>query len=438
MVTSLLQRHSLLRNSMYIMLTTAVNSGLGYVFWIVVARSYRPREVGVAAALIAAMTFIAAVANFGTSSALIQRLPRARDDAEWSRTLSTSVVTGAVAGFLFALLSATLILPATGRSLAVVDENAGYVLLFAAGVAIWSVSLISDYLFIAERRSENMVARNFAFGVFKLVIVAALPVVLASTALAIFGSWIAGCALSLLLAYAVMLPRLHHDIRFVLRGTLRALRAMVRSYAGNYLTTLGNVIPFALLPVFVVARLSATDNAYFYITWLLGGAFFTISSAIGSALFAEGAHASERVDELTRSSVKITAALLAPMMLLFFLAGGQLLTLFGASYSRHGDALLIVLTASAVPDAVTNLYIARLRAQDRLGFPAATNMAMALITLGGAWILLRPLGLVGAGWAWLAAQTVGSLAVLVDLVSTRRRAARPSPRDAPAAEQPTS
>jgi O-antigen/teichoic acid export membrane protein len=429
MVTSLVRRHSLLRNSIYIMLTTAVNSGLGYLFWIVVAHSYAPKQVGVAAALVAAMTFIAAVANFGTSSALIQRLPRAPDDADWSRTLSTSIAVGGVAGFLFALLSATVILPAAGHSLAVVDANLGYVMLFAVGVAVWSVALISDYLFIAERRSENMVIRNFAFGVFKLAIVAAMPLILAATALGIFGSWIAGCALSLLFAYLVMLPRLHHRFQFVIRGTLSAFRSMVRSYAGNYLTTLGNVIPFALLPVFVVARLSATDNAYFYVTWLLGGAFFTISSAIGSALFAEGAHDAEAVHTLTRSAVKVTAAMLAPVMLLFFVGGRELLTLFGTSYARHGGALLIVLTASAVPDAVTNLYIAKLRAQGRLGFPAATNMAMAAITLGGAWLLLRPLGLVGAGWAWLAAQIVGSLAVLLDIRS-RRRTGRPPTHDA--------
>jgi O-antigen/teichoic acid export membrane protein len=222
------------------------------------------------------------------------------------------------------------------------------------------------------------------------------------------------------LAYVLLMPRLRYRFRFSPRGTLSALRSMVRSYVGNYLTTLGNVIPFALLPVFVIARLSDAENAYFYVTWLLGGAFFTISSAVGSALFAEGAHDLERVDALGRSAVKITAALLLPMMLLFFIAGDVLLSLFGSNYSSHGGTLLIVLTASAIPDAITNLYIAKLRAQGRLTFPAATNMAMAAITLGGAWLLLRPLGIAGAGVAWIAAQSAGSIVVLVHMAGRRR------------------
>ena len=426
MMRSWIARHSLLRNSGYIMLTTGVNSGLGYVFWLVVAHAYPADRIGVAAALIAAMTFIAAIANLGTSPALIQLLPGARNEADWSRTISTSIATGATAGFVIALLCALVILPAISPSLAVTRASVSYVLLFSFGVALWSVSLISDYLFIAERRSENMTARNFSFGVLKLALVIAVPLFAARSALSIFGSWVAGCALSLVLAYVLLMPRLRYRFTFSSRGTLAALRLSVRPYLGNYLTTLGNVIPFALLPIFVIARRSPADNAYFYVTWLLGGAFFTISSAVGSALFAEGTHDVERVDSLGRSAVKITAALLLPMMLLFFIAGHALLDLFGSRYSNHGGTLLILLTVSAVPDAITNLYIARLRALDRLGFAAATNLAMAAITLGVAWLLLPPLGIAGAGVAWLAAQSAGSLAVFVDM--TRRGRLRPGLR----------
>lgn len=438
---SLIARHSLLRNSFYIMLTTAINSGLGYVFWIVVARSYPANQVGIAAALIAAMTLIAAIANLGTSPALIQRLPQARSDAEWSRILSTSLITGAVAGLAIALLSALVILPAVSSSLSVAGSSAANVLLFSIGVAIWSVSLISDYLFIAERRSENMAARNFGFGLLKLVVVLVVPVITAKTALSIFGSWTVGCALSLLLARVLLLPRLDRAFRLRLRGALTTLRSMARAYFGNYLTTLGNVIPFALLPTLVVSRLSATDNAYFYVTWLLGGAFFVISSAVGSALFAEGTNDPDRIEAQTRSAIRITAALLAPMMVLFFVAGHWLLKLFGAGYSRNGGTLLIILTASAIPDAVTNIYVARLRAQGHLAFPAVMNMVMAAVTLLGAWLLLPPLGIAGAGVGWIAAQSAGTAAVVIHLILQRRRAGsaaapRHAPPEAPGAERP--
>ncbi len=419
-----LARRSLLRNSGYIMLTTGINSALGYVFWIVATRSYPTAAIGVGAALITAMTFVAAVANFGTSPALIQRLPRARDDDDWSQIVSTSVITGAVAGLVIALVCALVILPSASRSLAVAGKSVWYALLFAAGVAVWSLSLIADYLFIAERRSENMTLRNLAFGLFKLVLVVLVVLAGARSALSIFLCWVGGCLLSLALARTLLLRRVPRRFHLAIRGTLTSLRSMGSSYFGNYLTTLGNVIPFALLPTLVVARLSATDNAYFYVTWLLGGAFFMISSAVGSALFAEGSNDPDRVDDQTRSAIKITAALLAPMMLVFFIGGRWLLGVFGAQYASHGATLLIVLTASAVPDAVTNIYVARLRARQRLAFPAAMNMAMAAVTLLGAWLLLPPLGIVGAGVAWIAAQSTGTVAVLADVALKSRRPRR--------------
>ena len=80
-----------------------------------------------------------------------------------------------------------------------------------------------------------------------------------------------------------------------------------------------------------------------------------------------------------------------------------------------------MLTASAVPDAVTNIYNARLRAREELAFPAAMNMGMAAVTLLGAWLLLPPMGIVGAGLAWAAAQTAGTLAVIAHIAFRRRR-----------------
>src|SRR3954447_8208335 len=105
-VRAALERRSLLRNAGFIMLTSGANAALGYVFWLVVAHSYDATTVGVASALIAAMTVAAAIANLGTSNALIQRLPSRRDDRDWSLTLNASAVTATVAGLVVAVIAA--------------------------------------------------------------------------------------------------------------------------------------------------------------------------------------------------------------------------------------------------------------------------------------------------------------------------------------------
>ena len=405
---------SLVRNAVYIMLTTGVNSALGYVFWLVVARSYAAEEVGVASALIAAMTVVAAVADLGTSTALIQRLPSRRADADWSRTLTASTLTATAAGVGMALVAGAAILPALSDDLSLIDDDAGRLLLFAGGVAAWSVAAVSDYLFVAERRTQHMFTRNLVFGVVKLVLVAALALSGDDGAIGIFAAWVAGCAVSLVVAYALLLPRLARRYRPALAGVRREVRAMAGMYAGNYFITLGYLLTTFVLPLLVVVRLSAEHTAYFYVAWLLGGAFFTVTASVGSALFAEGTNEPGELARQTRSAIRISAALLTPLMVVFLVAAGPILGLFGEEYADEGTTLLLLLTASAIPDAITGLYLARVRAEGRLVFPAAASMAMAAVTLVGGWFLLPSMELAGPGVAFIAAHVAGSVACFLD------------------------
>jgi O-antigen/teichoic acid export membrane protein len=405
---------SLLRNAVYIMLTTGVNSGLGYVFWLVVARSYAAEEVGIASALIAAMTVVAAIADLGTSTALIQRLPTRRTDQDWSRTLTASLVTATGAGLAIALIAGSVIVPSVSEDLVLVDKNATHLLLFAGGVVIWSLSAISDYLFVAERRSENMFTRNFVFGAAKLAMVAALALSGDDGAIGIFAAWVAGCAVSIVVAYVLLVPRLERRYRPALAGVVGEVREMGSLYAGNYFITLGYLLTTYVLPLLVVARLSAEETAYFYVAWLLGGAFFTVTASVGSALFAEGTNDPQALARQTRSAVRICAALLTPLMIVFLIAAGPILGVFGEEYADNSTTLLILLTASALPDAITGLYLARVRAEGRLVFPAVASMGMAAATLIGSWFLLPSMELAGPGVAFIAAHVAGSIACLVD------------------------
>lgn len=240
---------------------------------------------------------------------------------------------------------------------------------------------------------------------------------------AIVASWTLGGALSCALIVAVALPRLLPGARLRLRGTVAELRAIRPLLLGNHLTTLGNVLPGYLLPVVVVTQLSAVANAHFSITWAIGGVFFTISSATGTALFADGSHDAERLHARLVSAARLTALLLAPAMALMLLFGGRLLELFGSDYAAAGTGLLMVLTVAAIPDAVTNLHVAVLRVDGRLRAAAALTGGMALVAVAGGWIVAPRHGLVGVGCAWLLAQSLGTLWVAWDLRPRRGRAA---------------
>ena len=411
---------SLHRNSGWIMATIALTSALGYAYWLAAAHLFAAREIGLANGVISLMTITAIVANLGTAPALVHRLPACREVREFSTAISASLLAGALTGLLAGAVVLAL-LPALSPQLAAVRDDALLDALFLLGTGACICSTVLDYAFIAERRSSAMSLRGAAFGLVKIPLIVLPAVAFAGTSgtTLIVASWVTAYAVSCLLGVAVMLPRLRPGFRIQLAGTARDLRRSGRLLAGSYLTSLGNALPIYLLPVVVLTRLSATANAYFYVTWMVGGIFFMISSAVGSSLFAEGTNNPARLAGMTRASARATALMLAPAILVVLAAGEQILALFGPAYARHGTHLLWVLALAAVPDAITNLYVPVLRVRGRLRASGTLTMGMAAIAVAGAWAVAPAGGLTAVGIAWLVAQSLGSAWVALDVLAAR-------------------
>jgi O-antigen/teichoic acid export membrane protein len=187
---------------------------------------------------------------------------------------------------------------------------------------------------------------------------------------------------------------------------------MASSLVGQHLITVTAMLAGYLLPIVVFTRLSAADNAFFYITWMLGSVFFIISPAVSAALFVEGATVGNDMRQLVRKCILIVGALLA-IPVLVYLAGGRLiLSLFGPDYVVHGYTLLLLLTLSAVPDAVTNVAVAVLRVSGRMGLALLLNGGMLVGCVVATWFVLPYTGIAGAGVCWLVSQVIGAVAVI--------------------------
>ncbi|HUY79933.1 MAG TPA: DapH/DapD/GlmU-related protein [Ktedonobacterales bacterium] len=421
-----LREDSLARNSVAIMGVTVVTAGLGYVYWLIAVHTYSPQEVGLASALVSIMTLTSTLTLCGVGSTLAQLLPRRAAGAEWSRTLNAALAVVTVTGLLGGTVVA-LALPHWSRQFAAGDWPA-LALALIAGVTLWNLATALDQLFIAERHARYTLARNATFAALKIPLLVAPLLLMRAGALSIFASWALAAGATTLWAAARFIPRLGRAYRPTTRGLVGEARGMFSSLAAQHLINIGGQTPMYLLPVFVTVRLSATANAYFYSTWMVGSLFFMISSSVATALFAEGSHERGALRRKARSSALLILALLGPMMLAFLFGGHYILALFGANYAHYGEPLLLLLVCSAIFDAITNIAVSMFRVQHKLYYAGTLNLGMATVTLALAWVLLPRLGLVGAGWAWLLGEAVGAVAVGVYAVVAlwpRATSARP-------------
>ena len=75
---------SLVRNSLYLMASTVVTAGLGYVFWVLAAHAFTSQEVGIGSAVISLCSTAALLTYLGSSAMLIERLPASEHSSEWT------------------------------------------------------------------------------------------------------------------------------------------------------------------------------------------------------------------------------------------------------------------------------------------------------------------------------------------------------------------
>lgn len=398
---------SLIRNSVMVMGTTVVNAGFGYVYWMVAANLFADATVGRATAVISAMNLTALVANLGLGTSLVQHLPGRKTDASWRSNVSASILLGVGTALILAT-TVGLLLPVVLDAFGPIMDGPMTVV-FIVGAAAWVLSVLFDHLFIAERRAEGMLVRNASFAAGKLLLL--LPVGLASVEDErwLVGTWVLGASLSVLGAATILVPRIGRRIRVQLNGAAGEVRGLLGTTFGHHLANLGGEFPMFLLPVIVIARAGDEASAYFYVTWMVGSIFFTVSGAASQSLFAEGSHDPAQAAGQLRRAMVMIGALLTPVALGMVVMGSFVLSLFGESYADEGYGLLLLLVISAVPDAVTNVWVARWRVLGWISQTAIANVGMAVIALAYTWWKVPEMGIAAAGWGWIIGQTIGTV-----------------------------
>ncbi|NOQ33538.1 MAG: oligosaccharide flippase family protein [Methanosarcinales archaeon] len=378
-------RDPLLKNSLFIMLTSISGAGFGFIFWMLAAKLYPAEDVGIATALISSMALLVLLSRFGLDFSIIRFFP----GADKSRIFSTSAIITTFFAVIFGVIFiAGVDVISPELHLLKSPRNAALFPIFLAASSVTALTAIS---FIAIRRAGFQFLQSIVVGT---RIVFLIPLV-ALGAIGIFGA----LGISFLLALAAALVLL---VRSGVRPGLVIDRGFLNEAfhfsAGNYLAGLFVVAPNMILPIMVLNVLGAEQAAYYYIAFAIASLLFTIPNAISTSLFVEGSHG-EALKRTVMKSLIAILSLLVPAAAVLYLCGGWVLSVVGADYAAGGLEVLRVMVAASLFAGVNYVYFAIKRVQK----------GVRGLVVGLGYVFMVMYGVVGVGYAWLVGNGVGSV-----------------------------
>ena len=404
-------RDPLYRNGYALVASSALTSALGLLYWFLAARHYSPAAVGVNAALISAMTLIANIAQLNMKSALNRFLPRAGAVA---RTL---VIRSYVIALVASALAAVVFVAGLGLwapRLDFISDRPELAILFVTATMAWTIFVLQDSVLAGIRQALWVPAENAVFSVAKVVLLIAL----AATApvMGIFASWSLSIFVLVVPISLLLFKRLIPAHVAATRGREERVptRHIARYTALDYVAYLITAGTVGALPLIVLQMAGAADNAYFFVSWTIAYGLYLVSSSMGMSMIAEASLEPEELASHTRRLIIESARLVLPAAAVVVIFAPQILGLMGQSYSDEAATLLRLLALSSIPWIVFAAYTNVGRVEQRMGLVVAANALLCGLVLAIGLPLLATIGIVGLGIAWLVAQCVVAVYVIVD------------------------
>jgi hypothetical protein len=251
----LFRASSLFRNAVFLMMSTAIMSVLGFGFWMFVAHLYSAADIGAASALIAISLLISNLSFLGLNAGLVRFLPGSKQQSrDINAVLVLVTVVVAAASLVYLWLAGRS--GFTGGLEIFVSTWWGW-LAFIVLMVMVSLNTLTDNIFIANRRAGFHTVTYTAFGVVRLI----SPLFLIKLgAVGVFLAFGVAATASLLLSFIFMKRAAAY--RFWTRPDWSFIRRSRRYTTHNYFSSILSSLPSQVLPSFILTRLRA--EAYFW------------------------------------------------------------------------------------------------------------------------------------------------------------------------------
>jgi len=396
----------LYKNSLFSMASTFILGGLGFVFWIIIARLYKTENVGIATTLISIMTLLSSFTILGLNVSLNRYLPKSTNKNE---LINSSFV---IVTFVTLIASAIFLLGLKTFSpqLVFLQSNLFYGILFIIFVVFCSWNILVESIFMAFRAAGNILIKNSIISTVKLL----LPFVLITFgAYGIFASTASAFAIGTLVSLIILITR------FKIRPSLSVNVSLVKETSAysfaNYVADFMFNMPSLVLPVIILNVLSAEYVAYYYIASMIQNILLIIPTATAQALLTEGSYNEDELKKHVKKAMLTIFVILVPATAIIFFAGNIFLRFFGKNYATEAFSFLRLYSVSTLFTALLLTSNAIMNVMHQIKSLIFSNVIAAVLTLWLSYVFISG-KLVGIGWGWILGQAIAGLMSLCFII----------------------
>jgi len=395
-------------NSFYLMGGPVASAGLGFVFWMLAARSTQAADIGIATAAIAGINLLMALSDLGLGTAIIHF-------ASSDRKAATGLVNTIIALGWICISIATVIflmgVPFWSPGLMPIRNDIALLFFFFVYSAFNYVLALQDAGMLSQGRASYVFWRNIACNLPSVLLV--LPLVnLIGGHGSLFWAYGFPNVIVGLFVGLMILPRAFEGYRFfgtITTDVLGKIAAYgLANYAGNILWG----IPAYVLPLIAINTLTAEETGYFFIIWTIANFALIAPRMVSYSLFAESSRNNKNLASASIHSIMLILVLVTPIIVVLWFWGDFILGLFGQSYINL--SLLRLLLISIVPFSINSIYFVILRVRRRLKQIILFSALVASSILALASVFVRVMGIEGLAMGWLFGHSLA--AVIVSMI----------------------
>lgn len=367
---------SLMSTVVSLIATTGITSVLGVAFWWLAAHRASLGAVGNGSAAVSAMTLVGTFGMAGLNTTLIPHLarrPRGGDGLLAAGLCAAALVSALLAAGL------RLVTAGIGQGFAPYLHTGPGALVFIGGSALTGAGLVLDEALLGLVGGAPQLWRNCAFAVTKLAALAGLTALWHDAlGTSILTAWVAGTALSLAVAAALLRVR---GVRLLSKPQWGMLRRIGRASVRN--TWLNNALqaPVLLAPMLVTGLLGAEQGGAFYVASTVLGVVVMLSFHFTTALYAANAADPDGLAAKLRFTLRVCLLGGVAGVPLVLALAHPLLHVFGAEYAARATLPLDLMTVGYFGSVLKNHYVALLRIYDEITKAAVFATATCAIRL---------------------------------------------------------